>query len=80
MNLLQEGHHTCCQQADVILVGWPDDNHIKFLLKVTNLYNSLGLAYIKHPAHQDETTVNLVPLNLINEREVILVGKKRLIG
>jgi hypothetical protein len=61
-------------------VGWPDDNHIKFLLKVTNLYNSLGLAYIKHPAHQDETTVNLVPLNLINEREVILVGKKRLIG
>ena len=61
-------------------MGWPDDNCIEFLLEVTNLYNSLGLAYIEHPAHQDETTVNLVLRNLVNEREVVFVGEKPLIS
>jgi hypothetical protein len=45
-----------------------------------NLYDSLGLAYIEHPAHQDETTVDLVPQNLVYEREVVFVGEKQLIG
>ena len=53
MNFLQEGHHASRQQADVVVVGWPDDYRIEFLLEVTNLYDSLGLANVKHLAHQD---------------------------
>ena len=41
MNFLQEGHHASHQQADIVVVGWPDNYRIEFLLEVTNLYNSL---------------------------------------
>ncbi len=69
-----------CQKTDVVFVGGPQNNQVEFFLEVTNLYDCLGLADDKHLSHQDQSTVNLVARDLINEREFVLVGKEGFVG
>jgi hypothetical protein len=76
MNLLKEGHHASRQKMDVVFVGGPQNNRVEFFLEVTNLYDCLGLAEVKHLSHQDQSTVNLVAQDLIDEREFVLVGEE----
>jgi hypothetical protein len=80
MNLLKKGHHVSCQKMDVVFVGGPQNNPIKFFFKVTNLHHCFGLADVKHLSHQNQSTVNLNARDLINERKVVLVGKERFVG
>jgi hypothetical protein len=60
-------------------VGGPQNYRVEFFLKVTNLYKCLGLADIEHLSHQDQSTVNLVARDLIDEREVVLVGEEEFV-
>ena len=79
MNLLKKGHHASCQKTDVVFVGGPQNNRVEFFLEVKNLHNCFGLADVKHLLHQHQSTVNLIAQDLINEREVVLVGKERFV-
>ena len=61
-------------------MGEPQNNRVKFFLKVMSLYDCLGLADVKHLARQYQFTVNLISQDLINEREVVFVGEERFVG
>jgi hypothetical protein len=41
-----------------------DHNRIKFFFEVMDLYNCFWLADVKHLAHEDQTTMNFVPISL----------------
>ncbi len=43
MNLYEEGHHASHQKMDVVLVGMPQNNSVKLLLKMSNFYDHLRL-------------------------------------
>jgi hypothetical protein len=51
MNLLEEGHHASRQKTDVVLMGRPQNDSVKLLLKMLNFYDRLRLADVKHLPH-----------------------------
>ncbi len=61
-------------------MGGPQNNRVKFFLEVTNLYDCLRLTYVEHLAHQYQSTVNLISLDLIDEKELVFVGEERFVG
>jgi hypothetical protein len=73
-------HHTTSasrQKTDAVFVGGPQNNQVEFILEVTTLHNCFGLAGVEHLLHQNQSTVNLIARDLIDEREVVLVDEER---
>ncbi len=61
-------------------MGGPQNNQVEFFLEVTNLHNCFRLTGIQHLLHQNQSTVNLIARDLIDEIEVMLVGEERFLG
>ena len=63
---------------NIVFMGGP--HRVKFFLEVTNLYDCLGLTDVEHLAHQYQSTVNLISLDLIDKKGVVFVGEERFVG
>ena len=71
MDLLKKGHQASHKETNIVVVGGPQNNQVEFFLEVTNLHNCLGLAEVEHLLRQNQSTVDLIARDLINEREYV---------
>jgi hypothetical protein len=54
IDFLKNRHHARGEKMDVVLMRRPESNSVELFLKMADFHNYLGLANIKHLAHQDE--------------------------